>query len=208
MPMQPKARVVLPQSAAPTSLYLRSLTLNESFDWSLFGDATNELYVVAITWDLSGAPPRVFPPTEFELPKGVYAVERDVEFRFVGDGLQLWPPKRFAGGLYVRVVVMENDDDVRRIGERLRTVRDAVERHELTAALAALAANPTAAAIAAVGTAASKLLGTIGDLLAIDGEDLVGVFDGTYGTDGLVGSRTEMYDQPGARIVLDVRQSL
>jgi len=206
-PTAPATRIDLPESPAPTSLYLKSLVLNESFDWSLFGNAVNELYVAAIAWDLSGAPPRVFPPTEFELPKGTYDVREGAEFRFVGDGLQLWPMKRFRGGLYVRIIVLESDDDVRDMGERLRLVRETVERHELTAALAALA-NPTAAAITAAGKAAAALLGVLGDILAANGDDLVAMFEGTYGTDGLLGSRTEVYDQNGARITLAVNQQL
>ncbi len=189
-------------SAQPASLYLKSLVLNEDFDFALLGAATNELYLTAVAWDLSGAPPRVFPPATIEPVQGVYRTEPGQRIEFVGDGLQLWPHQHITGGLYVRLLVIENDDDVRAIGTRLQQIRDAVETHELTKVLAALAVSPQAATIAAAGAAATALIGAIGDLLAADGDDVVALFDGTYGAEYVDASRSDAYHQAGASIEL------
>ncbi|MBI5477699.1 MAG: hypothetical protein HY906_02520, partial [Deltaproteobacteria bacterium] len=202
--------VRLRESQKPVALYLKSLTLTESFDWSLFGKATNELYLVAVAWDLSGRMPHVFPPTDQGLQKGVdpalaggvYLAKEGDRIVFVGDGIQLWPLSKFVGGLYVRVLVMESDSNARKAGERLAQVREAIEKHALVSALAGLAAGPTAAAVAAVGAAAVKLTGVIADILQKDGDDVVALFDGTYGAEGALQSREESYAQQGAAIQL------
>jgi hypothetical protein len=199
----PSAPIDLLKSKRRAALYLRSLRLLEDFDFALFGNATDELYVVAVAWDLSGAPPIVFPPAHAAALKGTHTASPGEVVQFVGDGLQLWPLQSIVGGLYVRIVIMENDDDVRSIGQRMAQLRGAVSQHQLTTSLAALAAGPTAALITAVGQAAVSLVGVIGDILAGDGDDLVAVFEGTYGAEHVMESRAEVYSQAGASIDLD-----
>lgn len=194
----------LDESARPVSLYLRELTLNESFDFALFGEATNELYVLAICWDLSGKPPVVFPPEQLkDLAKSEYRMEKGDTLRFVGDGLQLWPSTKVVGGLYVRVVIMENDDDVREIGKQVERVRAGVESSGLATALIGLASASTGATLAAVAAAANQLTKLVADILQKNGDDLVDVFDGAYGAERAASARVERYDQRGASIVLD-----
>jgi C1A family cysteine protease len=196
------APIDLVESPRAASLYLKSLELRDSFDFALFGDAENELYACAIVWDLSGAPPLVFPPKNLEM-KGTYQTGAGDRIQFVGDGIQLWPKRRFKGGLFVRILILENDDDVRAIGERMSDVRGLVDQHGLTTALASLATGPTAGVLTAIATVASKLAGAIGDLLQKDGDDLVALFDGTYGAEAVSDSRTERYEQRGAAIELE-----
>ena len=146
----PDAPVSLVTTQKPVALYLKRLRLLDDFDFSLFGSATNELHVAAVSWDLSGNPPMVFPSSEVDGLKGVYSTRPGEQIDFVGDGLMLWPQRKVVGGLYVRLMILENDADVRAIGQRLSELRGVVAQHELATSLAALAAGPTGVMINAV----------------------------------------------------------
>lgn len=191
-------------SESSVSLYLKELTLNDSFDFALFGEATNELYVVGVCWDLSGKPPVVFPPQQAtKVPASDYRMEKGDTIRFVGDGIQLWPSQKVVGGLYVRLVVMENDDDVREIGKQIEKVRSSVENSGLATILASLATAANAGTLAAVASAANVVVKNIASVLQDNGDDLVDVFDGAYGAERITSSRTERYAQRGCMITLD-----
>lgn len=207
----PAAAVALAKSKAKASLYLKDVTLLDSFDWALFGGATNELYVTAICWDLSGAAPIVFPAEQVKGDglKTYNLKEREV-VTFVGDGLQIWPSQHVVGGLYVRLVIMESDDDLRSVGESIADVHKAVKDSDLTKALAALAAasGVSAPLLAAVGAAADVLTTVVASALRKNDDDLVALFDGTYGAERILNSRSDVYDQSGARITLNFNVNL
>ena len=199
------AAVVLTESKDPVSLYLKNLELLDSFDWTLFGNATNEIYMAAVVWDLSGRAPMVWPAKPLEdTAARTYNLEKRQRVTFVGDGLQLWPSQKIRGGLYVRLILVESDDDVRAVGERLAEVHAAVKGSDLPAALAALApiAGVSAPVVAAVAGAADLLTGVIARALQTNGDDLVALFDGTYGVENVTQSRSDRYEQGGARIEL------
>lgn len=200
------AEVPLAETRQRVSLYLRDLKLLKSFDWALFGEATNELYLMGVCWDLSGAEPVVFPPKQLEGAElRTYNLEKGETVRFVGDGIQLWPARPIKGGLYVRLVVMESDEDVRRLGRSIAEVHQAVKESALTSALGALAtaAGVSAPALAAVGAAADLLTTVVANALQKNGDDLVALFDGSYGAENVFASRRERYAQGGADIELD-----
>lgn len=203
-----EANPALPTTNAPLAVYLRDLRLNKSFDFSLFGDAVNELYVVTIAWDLSGKPPVIFPPKSVSddrmPPHLTYDAKAGTSVSFVGDGIQVWPSQPVTGGLYVRIVVIESDSDVRAAGQRLANARSAIEKSELVSALAMLAAAPTAGSIAGIGAAADALLGTVATILQSKDDDLVAVFDGTFGADSGLTTGQKHYEQLGATVDLFV----
>jgi hypothetical protein len=196
------APVALPQWDH-ASLFLKSLRLKQSFDWALFGEAVNELYFSAITWDLSGKPPVVYPPASIQ-EKALPMKRGDAE-AFIGDGVQLWGGGPVVGGLYVRLLIMESDDEVRDFGKRMDEVRGAVANGKLAGALAVLAASVTTPVLDAVGIAANELAGVIANLLKANGDDTVALFEGTYGADRPVAAGTDSYDQRGAAIALELR---
>lgn len=199
------AALALVESVRPVSLYLRKIELLDSFDWALFGSATNELYLCAIAWDLSGAPPRVFPPGQLESQAGkTYNLEERQRVEFVGDGLQLWPSSKIVGALYVRLLIMESDQDLRDAGAHFASVHRAVDNSALRRALAALTTGAAAAApaLAAVAVAADSLGAAIASILRDNGDDVVALFDGTYGAENVTASRSEPYRQTGAAIEL------
>jgi papain like protease len=201
----PGATLSLAQSRLSAALYLTRLKLLDSFDWALFGSATNELYISTMVWDLSGQPPQVFPPLQLTSDAlRFYRLEDGQTVPFVGDGLLLWPLQHIRGGLYVRIVVMESDQEVRDVGERMAAIHKSVRESDLTKALGAvgLATGVTAPALAAVAAAADVLTGVIASALQNNGDDLVALFDGTYGAENVVKTRNDRYVQGGAEIDL------
>jgi hypothetical protein len=197
----------------PVSVMLKSLTLNESFDFSLFGDAVNELYFTVLAWDLSGAQPLVYPPAGVETrARAVASVHPGDTITFIGDGIELWGVRPAVGALYLRILVMESDADVRAAGEALEAVRKLISQSALTKSLAALAAHgagvavaPAAAELEAVAAAASVLVQAIVALLQKNDDDVVAVFEGSYGADRALAPHTERYDQRGASLELEIR---
>lgn len=199
------AAPIFATTKGPVSAYLRSVRLNESFDWGFPSkdSATNEVYVVTMAWDLSGREPVVFPPVKVDPSSMTRDMKKGQQLTFMGDGLALWPGTQVKGGLYTMVFVMESDSSVRQLGDTIQKVNDAVLKSDLAKALAALAvAEPNAAAIAKAMAAISAISTVVGTALQQNKDDLVGSFYGTYGVDSLT-SHAEHLDSPGASI--DVR---
>jgi len=196
----------LPTTLGRVSLYLKEMALSQSFDFSLFGRAVNELYFSAFCWDLSGEPPFIYPPPGVNVGKLTLNMEERQRREFIGDGVLIWPPRKVVGGLYVRLILMENDDDVRDIGKRMESIRKAIQQSALSNALGVLVGGALSAGqLAAVGAAADVIVGVVAELLQGDGDDLVAVFEGTYGADRALVPRTESYDQQGASVVFELR---
>lgn len=205
------AAVPVASSGGPVALYLKSMELRKSHDFELFWNAVNEIYFTAICWDLSGAKPVVYPPAAVQSADDAppyHLMKKGDKITFVGDGAQLWwGNKPVVGGLYVRLIVMEGDSDIRKVGKILKEVGTAVNKSKLTASLVALATPGgvlSAAAITAISTGASLLTGIVANILAQNNDDMVDLFQGTYGADRMNSSRIDAYNQRGASIVLEL----
>ena len=191
-------------TSPPAALYLKDLTLNRSFN--LF-QRTNQIYVSAISWDLSGKPPQLYPPVEvadaaWQPP--VMAMKPNETVKFLGEGIQLWPPQPIKGGLYVQLVVMESDDDLRKLGAKIKKVRRAIEQSELASVLTTLGGAVTGGKLVAVEQAARALSRVVEVILQENKDDHVATFQGTYGAEGIRAPRTERYDRRGASITLNL----
>lgn len=203
VPRDAEAPTPLPRTARNVSLTLREIQLSESFDWALFGNAKNEIYVAAVAWDLSGRPPCIWPPEPAKLLPGTYDMEKGDRWRFVGDGLPLWTPGQVTGALYVRLVLMESDQEVRDLGKTIEKLHEAVDKSALPAALAALVAGAASAGtLTAIAQAAWAVTGIVAGVLKDNGDDLVALFDGSYAVASLDKSRDDPYSQRGANVVL------
>jgi hypothetical protein len=205
------------ESRAPVGLYLRAVTLNESFDWGLprrdaarggwlgpRAAASNEVYVVTVAWDLSGRQPVVYPLPAAGLDPARLTRSLGVGDRLelLGDGLAVWPSARVTGGLYANVFVMESDSGARSLGASVAQVAALIEKSPLAGALSTLGGStPDGATAAALLQAGLALTQAVAVALQQDGDDLVGVFYGTYGVDGLR-PRLDHYDDRGASIEL------
>ncbi len=198
------AAVDLPTSV-PAALYLHDLTLNRSFN--LFS-RTNQLYVSAIAWDLSGRPPQVYPPVAVSgatPAPATFALKPNETITFIGEGIQLWPQRPVKGGLSVMLVVMESDSDLRQLGKKIAKVREAIDGSDLASVLATLGGVATGGQLLAVERAARALSGVVETILQENHDDLVASFQGTYGAEGIAEPRSETYDRRGASITLNLR---
>ena len=192
------------KTSPPAALYLKDLTLNRSFN---FFQRTNQIYVTAIAWDLSGKPPQVYPPAEIAgaAPQHVtFPMKPNETMKFIGEGIQLWPQRPVKGGLFVQLVVMESDSDIRRLGEKMTKVREAVENSELATALTTLGGVATGGKLIAIEKAALGLSRVVEVILKENDDDHVATFQGTYGAEGIKESRTESYDRRGASVTLNL----
>lgn len=196
---------LVPQSrtALGVTVSLTEITLRESFDFALFGEATNEVYVHAIAWDLSGDSAFIWPAKEVADLAGHCRMQKGDVWRFLGSGLALWPNKPVVGALYVRLVLMESDDSSGAI-ETLDALQDAVALAKLDEALGALAAGPEAATLAAIGAAASALNVFVVAALKGNRDDVVALFEGSWTTPHLAEAQRSVYSQRGAEIVLEI----
>ena len=191
----------------PVSLSLRALCLNRSFDFSLFRRPVNEVYFTALAWDLSGRPPMIYPPVAEARRPEIHAIRPGERFSFLGDGVLLWPSRPVTGALYARIFIFESDEALRAVGRSLLAIRKALDGSPLLGALAALASGAISGdALAAVGAAVDVTMGALADLLSRNGDDLVELFDGTYGADRALGPHLESYDHAGASIELEFRR--
>jgi hypothetical protein len=196
----------LAKSKDKWGLYLKSLTLHESFESFIVNlfNPLNEIYFTCIAWDYSGNPPFVYPPKGLKGADFIIPIKAKTTRQFIGNGIMLWPARIVVGGLNVVILIYECDNDVRAVGERLVDIHDKVGSSNLTSLIAAISVNPTLATGIAIGEAVNELMGVIGNIMKRDGDDYVDIFEGSYGTDKPQSARVEKYDHPDlAAIELD-----
>jgi hypothetical protein len=195
----------LAKSPNKWGLYLKSLSLYESFEGfiaNLF-NPNNEIYFTSIAWDYSGSPPFVYPPKGAQGPYFLIPVKAGKTRQFIGNGINIWPPRIVVGALNLVIIVYECDNDVRKLGETLIDIHDKVESSKLVSLITAISANPSLATVVAIGQAVNELLGVVGNIMKRNGDDYVDLFEGSYGTDTPQTARVEKYDHESARVELE-----
>lgn len=196
----------LVRSKEAWALYLKRLTLRRGFEGFLSGlfNKTNEIYFVAFAWDYSGRKPKVFPYTTLEPSEYVLKMKKGQTREFVGDGVALWPARRVSGALNLILMVYESDREVQRSGEVLQTIHETVDKSTLTDLVSAIAANPAIATARAISGAVKDLVETVGKIMKKNKNDVVELFEGSYGTHLVQVSRREQYETDAAGVVLDL----
>lgn len=176
--------VDMKSSKAAWSIYLKSITLFESFEGLLNCiNPDNEIYFTSIAWDYSGKAPFVYPPAGLDLSSAAFKMKKRRKREFLGNGIQLWPSQAVAGALNVVMIVHECDKDVNRLGQRLDDIHQAVENSTLAKIIKAISFNPAFSQIGAVTMAVNEVIGIIGKLIKADGDDFVDLYEGSFGTE-------------------------
>lgn len=196
----------LVRSKEAWALYMKRLTLRRGFDGFLSGlfNKTNEIFFVAFAWDYSGRKPKVFPYTTLEPSEYVLKMKKGQSREFVGDGIALWPARRVSGALNVIIMVYESDREVQRSGEVIQTIHETVDKSTLTDLVSAIAANPAIATARAISGAVKDLVETVGKIMKKNKNDVVELFEGSYGTHLVQASRREEYQTDAAGVILDL----
>jgi len=199
----------LAKSPNKWGLFLKSLSLYKSFEGFIanFLNPINEIYFTTLTWDYSGSSPFVYPPKGVQASDFLIPIKAGNTRQFIGDGVNIWPPKIVVGALNIVVIVYESDNDVRKLGETLTEIHNKVEKSKLASLIAAISANPSLATGIAIGQAVNELLGVIGNIMKRNGDDYVDLFEGSYGTDRPQRARVENYDHEAAGIELELTVS-
>jgi hypothetical protein len=126
-------------------LRLKSIKVDGQHDdcwWGISGEcganAKNEVYFIAVVWDMSGAPPKVMPLSSDLIPEMrtvedlAHEMSPGETIEFGEDGLLLWPMKQVVGGLNYQIVVVESDqkdrDSGKSISETVRSVQNQLNR--------------------------------------------------------------------------------
>ena len=188
----------LAKSPDKWGLYLKSLTLNESFEGFIVNmlNPHNQIYFTAIAWDYSGRPPFVYPPKGAQGHDFLIPMKAKTTRQFVGNGVNIWPSRTVVGALNLAILVYECDSEVRALGETLVAIHDKVESSKLSSLIAAISVSPTLATGIAIGEAVNELIGVVGNIMKRNKDDYVDLFEGSYGTDKPQKGRVEKYDHP------------
>lgn len=196
----------LVRSKDPWALYLKRLTLHRGFEGFLSGlfNKSNEIYFVAFAWDYSGRRPKVFPYTTLDPSEYVLRMKKGQTRDFMGDGVALWPARRVSGALNVIIMVYESDREIQRSGEVIETIHTAVDKSTLTNLITAIAANPAIATARAISAAAKDLIDSVGKIMKKNKNDVVELFEGSYGTHLAQASRLERYHTDAAGVEVDL----
>lgn len=195
----------LAKSPNKWGLYLKTLSLSESFEGfiaNLF-NPKNEIYFTSIAWDYSGSPPFLYPAKGAKGSDFLIPIKAGKTRQFVGDGVNIWPPRIVVGALNLVIIVYECDRDDRKLGETLVDIHDKVGSSSLASLITAISANPSVAIGVIIGKALNELLGVIGQIMKRNGDDYVDLFEGSYGTDKPQKARVEKYDHESAGIELE-----
>jgi len=186
----------LAKSPDKWGLFLKSLTLHESFEGFIFDmfDPENHIYFTSIAWDYSGSPPFVYPPKGAQGADFLIPMKAQTTRQFIGDGVNIWPARIVVGALNLAILVYECDSEVRALGETLVDIHNKIESSKLSTLITAISVSPTLATGIAVGEAVNELMGVIGNIMKRNGDDYVDLFEGSYGTDKPQKARVEKYD--------------
>lgn len=170
----PPNDAVPPLPGNALSLRLRELTVLDNFDGifeGIFG-GSNELKLVSLVNDGTGDDP-------FKFEVGTFPGIKPKAPLPLGDkGLVLYyaEPEDFPKYLDWRLLVVEDDSDVRNAGAMIKKVQGSTAYKDILTAAVGLA-NPTIAAVAEIS---NKVIGLIADLMEQNSDDVITLFAATY----------------------------
>jgi len=196
-----------PVSAEPRGLALKSLTINKGFEGFLQNvfNPINEVYLIAWCWDLSGGPVYLYPQPGDNPSKYIIPMKAGEKREFIGEGALLFPARTITSGLAVRIMLYESDSDVRKFGETLSKVANAISASQLSKLLFKLGtstATPQLQMLGATIEASAQLAGIIGKILEKNDDDYVDFFEGYYSVSESWTSGEETYRGIASEITL------
>jgi len=168
-------------------LALKSLKLTRGFEGFLQNlfNPTNEVYFLAWSWDLSGAPVFVYPGDTATPQTCIIPLKPGDVREFLGTGIVLFPARQVTGGIAIRIMIWESDQGASDFGKTMREVANTVKASKLNNLLSLLsslssATGVTTATISLVKDAAIELADAIGKILQANSDDYVDFYEGYY----------------------------
>lgn len=177
-------RLAFDISSSPRGLALKSLKLTRGFE-GLLGNlfnATNEVYFLAWSWDLSGAPVVEYPGKGANASTCVIPLKVGQVREFLGAGILLFPARQVTAGLATRIMLWESDQGARDFGKAMSEVANTIKASQLNnlLSLLSLAAGATVATVSLIKDAAIELSDAIGKILQANSDDYVDFYEGYY----------------------------
>lgn len=188
------------------SVTLRGVSITPSFDFTLLKQASDELYLVGLAWDLSDQPPRLIAPadpSDSEQLKGIFRQSAaGGEIRFGDGGLPVWKQAPVIGALYLHLLLVESTRGAEALGKALRDVQELVKESDLIPALGRLGSGVSAEPLVRTEEAAHRLLGEMTAVFEKQGH-VIPLFQGVFGANAFLRGQTDVYDQLGIVIELE-----
>jgi len=171
-------------SSGPRGFALKSLKLMQGFEGFLqiLFDPTNEVYFLAWSWDLSGAPVVTYPGATATAQSCIIPMRAGDVRQFLGAGIALFPAREVTAGLATRIMIWESDQGARDFGKAMSEVANTVKASKLNNLLSVISLAPavTIATATLVKDAAIELADLIGKILQANSDDYVDFYEGYY----------------------------
>jgi hypothetical protein len=200
--------ITLGVSTTPRGLALHSLKLTKGFEGFLqkvfIHKKENNVYFLAWSWDLSGAPVVEYPGGGGPSKSCIIPLTVGAVREFLGAGTVLFPARPVTAGLATRIMLWESDQEDREFGKTLTTVAHAIKASTLNSVLSLIATGlgTAVAGVTLVKDAALELADIVGKILQASGDDYVDFYEGYYPTSATWTPGNEVHQGNASEIVL------
>ncbi|NPC52075.1 hypothetical protein D7X99_40280 [Corallococcus sp. AB032C] len=195
-------RMGLRSTREEVSVRLRRLSITPSFDFTLLRQASDDLYLVGLAWDLSGRTPSLL-ASAAEPTKGAFRQDgAGREIRFGDGGLQVWKGAPVIGALYLNLLLVESSKGAEELSKTLHDVESIVTKSRLGTALPKQGSEVEAESLVRTEEAARLLMGEVKAALGKQGH-VIPCFKGVFGADSFLHGQTDVYDQLGTVVELE-----
>ena len=171
-------------SSDPRGLALKSLKLTQGFEGFLQNlfNATNEVYFLAWSWDLSGGAVVEYPGATATSKTCIIPLKVGQVREFLGAGIALFPARQVTAGLATRIMLWESDQGTRDFGKTVSEVANTVKASKLNnlLSLISLVGGITTTTVSLVKDAAIELSDVVGKILQANSDDYVDFYEGYY----------------------------
>lgn len=183
----PEDSFELIKSTDQRGVSLKNLKLTEGFEGFLqeYLNKSNEVYLFAWSWDLSGKPVNFYPGTGIKFQDVVMKLKSGNVREFIGQGIDLFPKRHVKGGIAIRIQLWECDEETRNFGEKMSAVADEISKSSLNQLISSVATLTGVAGttITLIKEAALQLANVIGIILQSNKDDFVDFYEGYYSSD-------------------------
>lgn len=171
-------------SGETRGLALHSLQLEKAFRGfltRLLGSDT-DIYFLAWAWDLSGEPVTFYPGKVTDKGTCLIPLKGGETREFIGQGVALFPPRRVAAGIALRVQIWESKKGARDFGEAMESVARNIQESKINSVLqlVAMGTGVTGATVTLVEEASLELAKIVGVVLKTVGDDYVDFYEGYF----------------------------
>jgi len=178
------AMLELPASSESRGLALKSLKLTQGFEGFLQNmfNPTNNVYFLAWSWDLSGAPIVEYPGSTATDRTCLVPMKVGQVREFLGAGVALFPARQVTSGLATRIMLWESDQSTRDFGKAMSDVAKTVKVSKLSNLLSVLSLTlgATTTTVTLIKDAVVELADAIGKVLQANSDDYVDFYEGYY----------------------------